>query len=236
MRIAGHEETFLALAVLQQTTLELWGCVTHNAASSDRIGQYHRLTQIAQAFHRHWVAFCGGASMLLTCHPKRSGSCVMTPQEIEKLPYRPCAGVMLLNAEGQVFVGQRKDRYKDAWQMPQGGVEKGEDPAEAALRELEEETGVSRDLVTVLAETKGWVPYELPHELVPQLWKGKFRGQEQKWYLMRFHGHDDQVNIETEHQEFSAWKWMPVHDLVASIVPFKRSVYEAVLSEFEEFL
>lgn len=160
----------------------------------------------------------------------------MTPQEIEKLPYRPCAGVMLVNAEGLVFVGQRKDRYKDAWQMPQGGVEKGEDPADAALRELEEETGVSRDLVHVIAQTAGWVPYELPHELVPKLWKGKYRGQEQKWYLMRFLGTDDQVNIETAHPEFSAWKWLPVADLVDSIVPFKRGVYEAVLAEFKEHL
>jgi putative (di)nucleoside polyphosphate hydrolase len=160
----------------------------------------------------------------------------MTPQEIEKLPYRPCAGVMLVNAEGLVFVGQRKDRYKDAWQMPQGGVEKGEDPADAALRELEEETGVSRDLVHVIAQTAGWVPYELPHELVPKLWKGKYRGQEQKWYLMRFLGTDDQVNIETANPEFSAWKWLPVADLVDSIVPFKRGVYEAVLAEFKEHL
>ncbi|MFK7835189.1 MAG: RNA pyrophosphohydrolase [Sulfitobacter sp.] len=160
----------------------------------------------------------------------------MTPEEIEKLPYRPCAGVMLLNASGEVFVGQRKDRYRDAWQMPQGGVEKGEDPRTAALRELEEETGVRADLVEVLAETAGWVPYELPHDLVPKLWKGRFRGQEQKWFLMRFQGRDDQVNIETEHQEFSAWKWMAVDQLVDSIVPFKRSVYEAVLTEFQEHL
>ena len=160
----------------------------------------------------------------------------MTPEEIAKLPYRPCAGVMLMNAEGKVFVGQRMDRFTEAWQMPQGGIDKGEDPREAALRELEEETGVSRDLVHVVAETRGWVPYELPHDLVPKLWKGKFRGQEQKWFLMRFQGTDDQVNIATEHQEFSAWKWMPVDQVLDSIVPFKRSVYEAVLSEFGEYL
>ena len=160
----------------------------------------------------------------------------MTPEEIAKLPYRPCAGVMLLNAHGKVFVGQRKDRYTDAWQMPQGGIDKGEAAGEAALRELEEETGLSRDLVTVLAETVGWVPYELPHDLVPKLWKGRFRGQEQKWFLMRFQGEDAQVDIETEHQEFSKWKWMDVDDLLDSIVPFKRSVYEAVLDEFKEHL
>ena len=160
----------------------------------------------------------------------------MTPEEIAKLPYRPCAGVMLLNAAGKVFVGQRKDRYTDAWQMPQGGIEKDEAPQEAALRELEEETGVSRELVTIVAETKAWVPYELPHDLVPQLWKGRFRGQEQKWFLMRFIGTDDQVNIETDHPEFSKWRWVPVYELAAGIVPFKRSVYEAVVKEFEKHL
>lgn len=160
----------------------------------------------------------------------------MTPDEIAKLPYRPCVGVMLINADGAAFVGQRKDRDQDAWQMPQGGVEKGEDPREAALRELEEETGVSRDLVQVVAETAGWVPYDLPHDIVPHIWKGRFRGQEQKWFLMRFEGRDDQVNIETEHPEFSKWRWLPVADLVAQIVPFKRAVYETVLAEFEPHL
>ena len=160
----------------------------------------------------------------------------MTPEEIAKLPYRPCAGVMLVNADGHVFVGQRNDRYQAAWQMPQGGVEKGEDPKAAALRELEEETGVSPSLVKVVAETAGWVPYDLPHDLVPQLWKGRYRGQEQKWFLMRFHGVDADVNIETEHQEFAAWKWLPVDELVPAIVPFKRQVYEAVLSEFRAHL
>ena len=107
----------------------------------------------------------------------------MTPEEIEKLPYRPCVGIMVLNAAGDVFVGQRLDRNSDAWQMPQGGVEKGEDPAEAALRELEEETGISRDLVEIEAQTDNWLPYELPHDLVPKLWKGRYRGQEQMWFL-----------------------------------------------------
>ncbi|MEM6938513.1 MAG: RNA pyrophosphohydrolase [Pseudomonadota bacterium] len=160
----------------------------------------------------------------------------MTPQDIAKLPYRPCAGVMLVNAAGLVFVGQRKDRYSDAWQMPQGGVERGEDPRTAALRELEEETGLSASLVSVVAETAGWVPYDLPHDVVPQLWKGRYRGQEQKWFLMRFLGTDADVNIETKDQEFSAWKWLAPQDLLDAIVPFKRGVYQTVLAEFEAHL
>lgn len=160
----------------------------------------------------------------------------MTPEEISKLPYRPCVGLMLINAAGEVFVGQRTDRNMDAWQMPQGGVDKGEAPEVAALRELEEETGITPDLVDVVAVSDTWLPYELPIELVPKLWKGKYRGQEQKWFLLRFNGTDDQVNIETEHQEFSKWRWLPVADLVDNIVPFKRDVYVAVLKEFEAYL
>ncbi|MGX9352777.1 RNA pyrophosphohydrolase [Shimia sp. W99] len=160
----------------------------------------------------------------------------MTPEEIEKLPYRRNVGVMLVNAEGHAFVGQRLDSEVPAWQMPQGGIDKGETPEEAALRELEEETGVSRDLVTVEAETEGWVAYDLPHDIVPRIWKGRFKGQEQKWYLLRFHGTDDQVKIEQEHQEFSEWRWLPADELVANIVPFKRAVYEEVLAQFADKL
>ena len=110
----------------------------------------------------------------------------MTPEEIAKLPYRPCVGVMLMNAGGEIFVGQRRDRYTEAWQMPQGGVDKGEHPRDAALRELWEETGVTADLVEIVAETEEWLPYDLPHDLVPNIWKGRYRGQKQKWFLMRF--------------------------------------------------
>ena len=157
----------------------------------------------------------------------------MTPEEIAKLPYRKCVGVMLVNQDGHVFVGQRLDNDTPAWQMPQGGVDKGEEPKDAALRELWEETGVLAELVTVEAETKDWLPYDLPHDMVPRIWKGKYRGQEQKWFLLRFNGSDDQVNIATEHPEFSEWRWLPASDLVANIVPFKREVYQKVLDAFD---
>ena len=160
----------------------------------------------------------------------------MTPEEIAKLPYRRNVGVMLVNAEGHAFVGQRLDSEVAAWQMPQGGIDKGESPKEAALRELEEETGVPASLVTVEAETEGWIAYDLPHDIVPRIWKGRFRGQEQKWYLLRFHGTDADVNIAVEHPEFSEWRWLPVDELIANIVPFKRGVYEQVVAAFEGHL
>ena len=154
------------------------------------------------------------------------------------LPYRPCVGVMLVNASGLAFVGKRIDMRGQPdeggvyWQMPQGGIDKGEEAGVAALRELEEETGVTPNLVTVIRETKSWFPYDLPHALVPKLWKGRYKGQEQKWFLMKFHGSDADINIDTEIPEFSEWRWTPADQLVANIVPFKRDVYSSVLEEF----
>ena len=160
----------------------------------------------------------------------------MTPEHIAKLPYRRNVGVTVINAEGHVWVGQRKDRFQDAWQMPQGGIDKGEDARTAALRELEEETGITPELVDVVAETSEWLPYELPLEIVPHIWKGRFRGQKQKWFLLRFKGTDAAVNIETDHPEFSAWRWMPAIELPDAIVPFKRDVYRQVIEEFRAHL
>ena len=156
----------------------------------------------------------------------------MTPEEIATLPYRKCVGVMLVNQDGKVFVGQRIDTDAPAWQMPQGGIDPGETPQEAGLRELQEETGIAPHKVRIEAETRTWVRYDLPHDIVPRIWKGRFKGQQQKWFLVRFLGDDADIDIETDHPEFSQWRWLDPSDLPAHIVPFKRAVYETVLTEF----
>lgn len=147
-------------------------------------------------------------------------------------PYRPAAGVMLLNSEGRVWVGQRRDSTLEAWQMPQGGLNEGEDPLEGALRELEEETGVARDLVEVIARAKTEFDYDLPSDLQGKLWGGRWRGQRQWWFLARFLGSDADVRIDTKEPEFRAWRWVDAADLPAIIVPFKRDLYTRVLKEF----
>ena len=156
----------------------------------------------------------------------------MTPEEIATLPYRKCVGVMLVNQQGRVFVGQRIDTETPAWQMPQGGIDPGETPQEAGLRELREETGIAPHKVRVEAETRHWIKYDLPHDIVPRIWKGRFKGQQQKWFLVRFLGDDGDIDIDTDHPEFSQWRWLDPSELPARIVPFKRAVYEAVLTEF----
>ncbi|RPE63108.1 putative (di)nucleoside polyphosphate hydrolase [Pacificibacter maritimus] len=151
------------------------------------------------------------------------------------LPYRPCVGVMLVNASGHIFVGERIDT-PNAWQMPQGGIDEGEDPQKAALRELWEETGVDPKIVTIVAKTSEWLTYDLPDHLLGKVWKGKYRGQKQLWFLMRFNGVDNDIAIDTEHPEFSKWKWSPATDVVREIVPFKQEIYDAVIAEFEAHL
>jgi putative (di)nucleoside polyphosphate hydrolase len=148
------------------------------------------------------------------------------------LPYRPCVGVCLINAQGLIFAGKRKDSPSQAWQMPQGGIDDGEKPKQAALRELGEETGVTADLVQILDKTADWLTYDLPPELLGKVWGGKYRGQRQKWFLMRYLGGDDQNNIAANDPEFSAWKWIAADEMLAEIVPFKRDVYAQVIDAF----
>jgi putative (di)nucleoside polyphosphate hydrolase len=150
--------------------------------------------------------------------------------EIEKLPYRPCVGLMLVNARGQVFIAQRVDVRGSAWQMPQGGIDPGETPAQAALRELAEEIGTAN--AEILAESAHWHAYDLPPGLVPKVWNGKYRGQTQRWFLLRFLGDDTEIDLTRHHQEFQAWQWADPDELPDLIVPFKRDVYDKVLAEF----
>ena len=145
--------------------------------------------------------------------------------------YRRNVGIMLLNRTGHVFVGKRLDTAEHAWQMPQGGIDTGEVPAAAALRELEEEVGTAQ--AEILAETAGWLTYDLPAELAGTLWKGKWKGQAQKWFAMRFTGSDADIRIDGPHPEFGAWRWVPRAELPDLIIPFKRPVYEAVLAVLE---
>ncbi len=152
------------------------------------------------------------------------------------LPYRPCAGVMLLNRDGRVFVGQRLDSTLEAWQMPQGGIDPGEDALEAAFRELWEETGVARRHAELIAEAPEELQYDLPDELIGKVWKGKWRGQRQRWFLLRFLGEDSDIDIATAHPEFRAWRWSDPADLPALIVPFKRALYTRLLELFAPHL
>ena len=152
------------------------------------------------------------------------------------LPYRPCAGVTLINREGLIWAGRRIDSTADAWQMPQGGIDEGEKPRAAALRELHEETGIAPDRVTFLGKTHHWLTYDLPPELLGKVWGGKYRGQKQKWFLFRFDGQDSEVDIDRPHPEFAEWRWIGAEDMLARIVPFKRDVYGQVIAAFRAHL
>ncbi|WP_375392762.1 RNA pyrophosphohydrolase [uncultured Sphingomonas sp.] len=148
------------------------------------------------------------------------------------LPYRPAAGIMLLDRDGRVFVGQRIDTVLEAWQLPQGGIDPGEDALAAALRELGEETGIAAEKVELLAKAEDELFYDLPPELVGKVWKGRYRGQRQRWFLFRFLGDDGDVNLVTEHPEFRAWRWIDPADLPALAVPFKQQLYRDLLAIF----
>ena len=150
--------------------------------------------------------------------------------------YRRGVGVMLLNREGKVWVGARIDNTDEAWQMPQGGIDKGEEPWATALREIDEETGIAPHLVERVATCPERLKYELPNALRGKLWKGKYVGQDQDWYLARFLGSDSDVNIHTKHPEFRQWKWVQPRQIPELIVPFKRDLYRRLLSEFAKYL
>jgi putative (di)nucleoside polyphosphate hydrolase len=150
--------------------------------------------------------------------------------------YRRGVGVMLLNRDGKVFVGARIDNTDEAWQMPQGGIDKGEEPWATALRELEEETGIPPRLVERISGCPERLKYDLPEELRGKLWGGKWKGQDQDWFLARFLGTDEDVNIATAHPEFREWKWVEPQQLPDLIVPFKRDLYRQLLSEFADHL
>jgi putative (di)nucleoside polyphosphate hydrolase len=149
-------------------------------------------------------------------------------------PYRPGVGMMLLNPDGLVFVGRRIDQTAEAWQMPQGGIDPGEDPRATAMRELAEEVGT--DKAEIIAESRDWLLYDLPPELADSVWKGRYRGQKQKWFAMRFLGQDSDIDLATAHPEFEAWRWLPADRLSDLIVPFKRALYQQVVAEFRHLL
>ena len=152
----------------------------------------------------------------------------------KKLPLRIGVGAIVLNEKNQVFVGKRKDNPVDKWQMPQGGVNEGEDLTSAMKRELNEETGIQN--IKILNEIDGWFEYELPNYLLGKIWRGKFRGQKQKWFIVKFLGNDEEINLEKDKPEFIEWKWLDIENLPNVIVDFKKNVYEKLLPKIRSFI
>jgi putative (di)nucleoside polyphosphate hydrolase len=158
----------------------------------------------------------------------------MTPAPTREAPYRRGVGMMLLNADGLVFVARRAGMNDRHWQMPQGGIDAGENPRQAALRELEEEIGTNR--AEIVAEAPGWIDYDLPAEVARQAWGGAYRGQTHKWFVLRFTGRDRDIDLATDHQEFDAWKWVAMETLPMLVVPFKRAAYALVVASFRHLV
>ena len=152
-------------------------------------------------------------------------------KQYSERPYRPCVGICLVNDEGLIFAGKRIDNRAEAWQMPQGGIDEGEDAITACFREMAEEIGT--DKAELLAEYPDWLDYDIPEPLANKLWDGTYRGQSQKWMLLRYQGTDADINIETDIPEFEQWQWMSPDKLVELCVPFKKDVYRALMTEFE---
>jgi putative (di)nucleoside polyphosphate hydrolase len=155
------------------------------------------------------------------------------PLPYEKRPYRPGVGILLVNKDDLVFVGRRIDQRAEAWQMPQGGIDEGEDARTAALRELQEEVGTAK--AEIIAESRDWISYDLPPDIADKIWQARYRGQKQKWFLLRFQGQDSDIKLDTHHQEFDAWRWVPLDQVPALIVPFKQALYRKVVEEFAPY-
>ena len=152
----------------------------------------------------------------------------------EQRPYRPCVGIFLLNNNGLAFPVRRIDSRAEAWQMPQGGIDTGESPLQACMREMREEIGTNT--AELVSQHDDWLYYDIPLPLADRLWQGRYKGQKQKWMALRFTGDDADINIATEEPEFCEWKWLSPHDLVDLAVPFKRDVYQNVLAAFAPYL
>lgn len=149
-------------------------------------------------------------------------------------PYRPCVGIMLINQQGDIFGGQRLDNRAEAWQMPQGGIDEGEDVETACFREMREEIGTNK--ADILRLHPDWLNYDIPRPLADHLWSGAFRGQTQKWVALRFTGEDTDINIQTEEPEFVSWQWLSPDELIQRAVPFKQEVYTNIMAEFQDLL
>ncbi len=157
------------------------------------------------------------------------------PDKYAGLPYRPGVGIVLFNGDGKVFIGRRMDNHADNWQLPQGGIDDGEDPFTAVFREMEEEIGTRN--AEILGSYDEWLHYDLPERLIPKLWNGRYRGQKQKWIALRFVGDDSEINLNAHSiPEFDAWKWAALDQLLDMIVPFKRGVYAKVIEDFKKYL